>query len=256
MASESANWRCPLCGEQTRHTREHVIPKQYLREIEDPWVTTDAGVRQQSIIVRVCSSCNKWMNEQLEIPTRPLLDDLKDGRSTVLSRAEQTILAAYMTKHVFMINLWNAMTPDPTLTPAIYQKFRRTMRPPAFARVWIGSVVDADPAIDQNVIEAVPATAAQPSDPKLPYPRGGSCHVMSFYHLVVFWERAPRRDGSSPGERLLRQTVAAGLLERIWSPQDSVRWPRQISFDTAQYGRWSHRFATIVPDGRSMLRPG
>jgi len=255
MASESENWRCPLCGELTRHSREHVIPKQYLREIEDPWITTDTGVRQQSIIVRVCRSCNSWMNEQLEIPTRPLLDDLKNGRSVVLSRADQTLLAAYMTKHVFMINLWNAMTPDPTLTPAIYHKFRRKMKPPAFARVWIGTMVDADPATQQRVIEAVPAVGAEPSDPKLPYPRGGSCHVMSFYHLVVFWERAPRRDGSSPGERLLRQTVAAGLLERIWSPQDSIPWPRQICFDTASYGRWSQRFATIVPDRPSILRP-
>ena len=114
MVSEVADWRGPLCGEPTRHTREHVIPRQYLQKIEDPWVTTDTGVRQQSIIVRVCRGCNSWMNQQLEIPTRPLLDDLKNGRSVVLSRADQTLLAAYMTKHVFMISLWSAVTPDLT----------------------------------------------------------------------------------------------------------------------------------------------
>lgn len=253
MASESAPWYCPLCGDAAKYTQEHVIPKQYLREIENPWVTTDAGVRQQSIIVRVCGSCNSWMNEQLEIPTRPLLDQLKSGHEVVISRADQTLLAAYMTKHVLMINLWNAMTPDPTLTSAIYQKFRKTMKPPAFTRVWLGTMDDADPATEQKVTEAVPEAAEQRGDPKWTFPRGGSCHIMSFYHLVVFWERAPRRDGRSPGERLLQQTVAAGLLKRIWAPQEPVTWPMQVRFDSTSYGRWSRCFATIIPNRPSIV---
>lgn len=93
------------------------------------------------------------------------------------------------------------------------------------------------------------------SQTALPAGRQQPRHVVSFDHLVVFWERAPRRDGSSRGERLLRQRLAAGLLDRIWSPQDSLPWPRQISFGTTSDGRWSHRFATIVPGRPSVLRP-
>lgn len=248
MTGRSGSWRCPLCGDPAKHTQEHVIPKQYLREIGDPWVTTDTGVRQQSIIVRVCRACNSWMNQQLEIPTRPLLDELKSGRIAVLSRADQTLLATYMTKHVLMINLWKAIESDPTLTSATYQTFRRKMKPPAYARVWIGTMDDADPATEQKVINAVPEAANEQDNRKWPFPRGGSCHVMSFYHLVVLWERVPRRDGQSPGERLLKRTAAAGLLKRIWSPQDSVVWPIHVRFDSASYSRWSRCFATIIPD--------
>ena len=194
------------------------------------------------------------MNQKLEIPARPLLDQLKDGQKTVISRADQALLAAYMTKHVLMINLWHAMTPDPTLTPAVYQKFRETMKPPAFTRVWIGSMVDADPAVEQKVIEAVPEVAEQEGDPKRPFPRGASCHIMSFYHLIVLWEHVPHRDGRSPGERLLRRTVAASLLRRIWPPHDLISYPLQVEFDTASYGRWSRRFATIIPNRRPAVR--
>ena len=238
-------WRCPLCGEQAKPTAEHVITRRSLKKLPDPMFTTNAGVRRRSIIVRVCRECNSWMNEKLEIPTQELRDNLEQGRHIVISIEGQKLLAAYMTKHVLMINLWSSMLSDPSLTPRIYRRFRATMRPPDHTRVWFGRVEDPNPQREQAVVLAVPEAGPLPDDPKWVFPWGGTCHVFTFYHLVVVWERVPHRDGRWAGERLIRRTAAAGLITRIWPPQGNLAWPPEAGFESTTYARWSHRFAAF-----------
>ena len=202
---------------------------------------------QHSIVVRTCEDCNSWSNHMLEIPTGGLLEDLYHSSHIILSPAAQELIAAYMTRHVLMTNLWSLLSPDTVLTSEIYRRFRQTMKPPEYTRVWLGTVKDADPQREQAVMLAIPETRPLTGNPKCALPRGSSCQVFRFFELLVVWERVPHGDDRSAGERLIRRTEAAGLITRIWPPQrGDLAWPPEAVFDTTTQGRWAKRFGTIL----------
>ena len=129
------------------------------------------------IIVRVCSDCNGWMNQKLEIPARKTLEALHHSNSIVLRADDQALLAAYMTKHMLMINLWSKAPTDPTFDTRMYRRFRVTMKPPAYTRIWVGVIKDADTEREQQITGVLPETRDLGDGVKLMFPRGSSCHI-------------------------------------------------------------------------------
>ena len=106
----------------------------------------------------VCNDCNGWMNQKLEIPARKTLEALHHSNSIVLRADDQALLAAYMTKHMLMINLWSQAPTDPTFDTRMYRRFRVTMEPPAYTRIWVGVIKDADTEREQQVTGVLPET--------------------------------------------------------------------------------------------------
>jgi hypothetical protein len=240
-------WYCPLCGQAAAHTQEHVLTNWFRKQIpDDARVHINGEPFQRSIIVRVCSDCNGWMNQKLEIPARKTLEALHHSNSIVLRADDQALLAAYMTKHMLMINLWSKAPTDPTFDTRMYRRFRVTMKPPAYTRIWVGVIKDADTEREQQITGVLPETRDLGDGVKLMFPRGSSCHISTFYELLVLWERVPRRNGRSSAERLVRKTADAGLISRIWPPAHrELNWPPETAFDVIAEQRWAQRFGTF-----------
>jgi hypothetical protein len=186
------------------------------------------------------------MNQNLEIPARRTLEALHRSSKIVLRADDQALLAAYMTKHMLMINLWSKAPKDSTFDTRVYRRFRESMKPPPYTRIWLGVIKDADVEKERRIASMLPETLPAGEGVKLMFPNGSSCHISSFYELLVLWERVPRRNGRSSAERLIRKAAEAGLISQIW-PCDrrELNWPLEAAFDVTSQQRWAQRFGTF-----------
>lgn len=166
-SSITAPWRCPVCGEPNRSTKEHVWG-QWLREhscvktelqhwhgerIERPQhVTTvdehgryrtDIGTVQHvatflpQVTVKVCTTCNSGWMSALEDDVKGLLGPwIFDARPVRLRPAQQRTIATWAVKTFMTYALTLAPESNP-FTPREYKAFARSQVAPSRAHVWM-----------------------------------------------------------------------------------------------------------------------
>lgn len=160
------------------------------------------------------------------------------------------LLAAYVTKHILLMNLWGDGKPDPgrIWNPYIstddYRRFRETAQPFADTEVYVGCVRDANPLLESTVIAVVPETAGLPATIHRRHlmARGSSLQATSLGHFTALWLRVPGGPSAtwSPGQAFIERTRKAGLLHQVWPiPEGQHAWPPRLSFDTSTYERWT-----------------
>ena len=249
----SSRWSCPLCGLSPvgDRSKEHVLT-HWQREMFGPGQLAINGqpIKQKHLVVHVCGDCNAWMNTTFENSTRDLIKSLYAGVPTTINEQSAERLAAYMTKHILLMNVWGDGKPDPgkTWNPYFvtedYRRFRRTGQPFDDTEVYVGCVRDASPLQESTVIAAIPETAGLPATIFKRYllARGSSMQMTSFGHFVALWVRVPGGPSAtwSPGQAFIERTRKAGLLHQVWpTPEGQHSWPTRLSFDTTTYERWT-----------------
>lgn len=117
-------WRCPLCGEVGKKTREHVLPLwlgnllfdtwaddaplnvsyRFTRYGEDKVIERSRETERPEVVVRdVCKRCNTGWMSKLESAAKPLLSPLVLGHPARLEMAQQVTIAHWAAKTVALI---------------------------------------------------------------------------------------------------------------------------------------------------------
>lgn len=85
--------QCPICLNDDVVTREHVWPNWFLQRMDEeggppsgwslngtPLLTRDGdkikGERRQRVMMQVCDRCNATMNTLIEVPAKPIIEQL------------------------------------------------------------------------------------------------------------------------------------------------------------------------------------
>jgi hypothetical protein len=221
-------WVCPLCGDASNSTIEHVIPRWLRNQTLDVPIT----VRYQTLPhthmkVRVCSPCNSWLNSNFEVPARTIVESLVKGERIRLSGSDQRLVAAYLTKHVLLQNLWSGYPRDPLLTEQDCRTFRETGDPLPNTRVYLSELSEAE----------LTGTYWVPPETQMFRP-GSTGAILLLRRLMVRWfkgsEFAFDADQSGFGQRTLKTAERSGYMIRIWPVQLGGAWfppPNSITFD-------------------------
>lgn len=244
-------WTCPICGLPGRRSDEHIVTRW--QESFFPlgaWTTINAvRQRRRNLVVTICEACNSRLNEHLEIPARELLTSMHAGQRVTVSAEQQQLIATYFMKHLLLMNLWARPVAErqlfvvPQFTDDVYRKFHATLMPPDGGRAWVGSIFDADPALERAVAEQIPEAASEPrsdAERKL-MPLGSWIAAYRFGKLFVVFAGLTEQEAPavSEGEQMVDRAVNAGALVQVWPVRDpQVEWPPPLPFDDTAHRRW------------------
>jgi hypothetical protein len=140
---------CAFCG-ATEATDEHVFPKWVSRELTRlaPLETTTKFGRRPvprvEVTAPVCEKCNtRWLSV-LEKDVQPVLGPLIRGEESMLSPAEQGLLAGWAAKTALMLDLASG---TPVIPIGFYYEFRQLRQALPSHVIWLGAYNGARKAV-------------------------------------------------------------------------------------------------------------
>ena len=249
----SVVWSCPFCGRTGQRTKEHVWPrwlhnypaaKELMLGYEgerfqrrEPFVEPGADGRFEvdlrprehqnellpAVTVSVCRGCNNGWMSRLEIAVQDVLAPMIDGEEVVISRDQQALLAAWVSKCMYAYTAeW-----DPTIRPwmaAEYHDMMQRREPTTRVTIWMGHSTAPIAWVGMGVVPLFWTALETPAEGVGTAPPGGASGYLAA-HSVVFtalWVM-PRAVGLPMWEESFER-VRAGMV-RVWPPSDPIGWP-------------------------------
>jgi hypothetical protein len=179
------------------------------------------------------------MNHTFENPARPLLKQMLDGESVRLTYDDQTLIAAWIVKTIFMLQL-HRTTPRPRkpYSPSLYHEFRKAGRPPSSMQVWVGykyvrdlPVEPPKPIPQRTTFQQIPTTDL----------RASGCNSTAIFvkHLVAQVLHCHLRDVAG----LANTGETIGVLRLIWPPSlNPLDWPPPFGLEDDDMDRIGRQF--------------
>lgn len=181
------------------------------------------------VIVRVCDPCHKWLNEKYEGASRPIVEPLLLGQTTVLNRDTQAFVAGYLIKTALLIGRWGRIPAELRAPQTLVREFRQEDGVSDRWAVWIGRIAEPEATVGGLFVsrnsQVTPRAGARERLP--PGARGGH---WAFGRLTVQWLVQDRHAGMihQPKSllRAIREAVEKDILVQIW-PQvhENVPYP-------------------------------
>lgn len=245
---------CPLCGHRGKKTKEHVFPRWQQALFPGGWeidhFTHGRRTLGPYVKIFVCVSCQRWLNTRFEIPSKLLLEAVMRGQRLTLTVPLQQQVAAYVTKQVLLIAIWQnryAAIPS-TFRPHDFHWFRAHASALPDSQVWL-AFADADPEREEEVAFSVPPL--MPAVPEI-LPAGSSSYVYMLLNMFCLFVRIKNVESRQrlPGSVLgrLERADSEGSVARIWPARDSdIDWPLPL-LNRRDIGRAAFM---LGPEGRS-----
>lgn len=244
---QTQEWRCALCGQPGRRSREHVLA-QWLRDVLGPMPmqrttygfgfgtlddqsayasitptnTTSPNSLLHQVTRTVCMTCNNGWMSRLEVQARPLLVRLLTARrfdtTTHVDQREGEILARWAIKTSWTAELaaLGDQHQDQTwLGPAARHLMAADGTTPPTSRVWLAACTDAD--LCQLIQAQVNYDRTSPAPPdEKPRRILASCLILNGVALLVY--QFDHRTGFFP-----TLTPVKRLL--LWPQRSAVEFP-------------------------------
>ena len=239
---------CPVCGERPADTKEDLVPNWARKRIRK--LGTYSGNNVPSLLMPICSNCNRAFGRLYENDAARVLGPMVDGQARSLTLEDQEVVGRWIVKSSLMFYLGRAPAGSPpdrlSLARALCRTMRKTRTVPhqSFVRIgWTDARHPDGPQVQPLLHEVghLPETAFHGSS-SLGY---------------VAWEVA------IGAPELLGSFVMAcrdnDALFRVWPPQTAAReWPPAIALTTRdryrlrlawQCGTWPPNEATPLELG-------